>query len=59
MDSELSGWSSASNDEATVDKVAKRMKKLMEGSISEEEKQKLREILDGSSSSADVGGQAT
>ena len=59
MDSELSGWSSASNDEATVDKVAKRMKKLMEGNISEEEKQKLREILNGSSSSTDAGGQET
>ena len=36
MDSDLSGWSSASNYDATVDKVAKRMKKLLSINITEE-----------------------
>ena len=59
MDSELSGWSSASNDATTVDKVAKRMEKLITSSITEEEKQRLRDIFDAKSSADDDGGQAS
>ena len=59
IDSELSGWSSASNDAATVEKVAKRMHKLMATDLSEEEKQKLRNILDGKTPSEEAEGDET
>ena len=57
MDSAMSGWSSESNDVTSVDKMAKRMKKLLENEISEEERQKLIDILNNKPPAVKLGGQ--
>ena len=49
MESSVSGYSSASNEIPSVDRMLKKMQKLMENNISDEDKQRLQNMLNGNS----------
>ena len=57
MDSDLSGWSSSSNDQPNVPKMLKKMQRMMAKNISEEDKKNFMDILNGKSLDNKVEGQ--